>query len=121
MADVIPITIAETVFFRKMIDSLLSDDERHELIDMLAKNPTAGVVIPDTGGLRKMRWAVRGRGKRGGARIIYYFHDHAMPLFLLSVYAKNDKVDLNANEKSTLKCVVEILRSEYASNQGSSP
>jgi hypothetical protein len=57
-------------------------------------NPDVGDIIPETGGVRKLRWSVRGRGKRGGVRVIYYFHSEAFPLFLLTVYTKNQKANL---------------------------
>ncbi len=63
---------------------LMDDEERAELVDYLAYNPTAGLVVPGTGGVRKLRWGLEGRGKRGGARVIYFFHDKDMPLYLLA-------------------------------------
>ena len=78
----------------------------------LASNPTAGVVIRGTGGLRKMRVGLAGRGKRGGARVIYFFHSERMPLYLLAVFAKNERADLTASERAHLKHVVEALVAE---------
>ena len=63
--------------------------ERALLVGYLAHNPLAGDLIPGTGRLRKRRWALEGRGKRGGARMVYYFHNEAMPIFALTAYAKN--------------------------------
>ena len=65
-------TVAETPIFSRQIDKLFSEDEKRELIDYLAENPLAGDEIPGTGGVRKVRFAASGRGKRGGARVIYY-------------------------------------------------
>lgn len=65
-----PMTVVETEPFLKDSDSLLPAASRAELIWFLAMNPDAGDIIPDTGGLRKLRWALPGRGKRGGARVI---------------------------------------------------
>ena len=64
-------TVAETPIFSRQIDKLFSEDEKRELIDYLAENPLAGDEIPGTGGVRKVRFAASGRGKRGGARVIY--------------------------------------------------
>jgi hypothetical protein len=76
----------------------MDDAERAELILYLAYNPTAGDVIPGSGGVRKIRWGLEGRGKRGGARVIYFYYDTEMPLLLLKAYAKNDQADLTKTE-----------------------
>ena len=65
-------TVAETPIFSRQADKLFSGDEKCELIAYLARNPLDGEVLPGTGGVRKLRFASSGRGKRGGARIIYY-------------------------------------------------
>ena len=70
----------------------------------------AGAVIPGTGGLRKVRWAMPGKGKRGGARVIYYHHEADYPLILLAGYAKNEKADLTAAEKKAMGAFVETVR-----------
>ena len=64
----------------------------------LAAHPAAGDLIAGTGGLRKLRWALEGRGKRGGARVIYFLHSEQLPLFLLTAYAKNERADLSVAE-----------------------
>ena len=66
-------TVIETPTFTRQADKLFSEDERREPIDMLAENPLAGDEIPGTGGVRKLRFTTSGRGKRGGARVIYYY------------------------------------------------
>ena len=71
MANV-PMTVVETERFLKDAGSLLSDSERAELVAFVGANPEEGKVIPETGGVRKIRWALPGRGKRGGARVIYF-------------------------------------------------
>lgn len=65
----------------------------------MAENPLAGDEIPGTGGVRKVRFAASGRGKRGGARVIYYYLDDTMPLYALLAYAKNAKNDMTPDEK----------------------
>jgi hypothetical protein len=77
------------------------------LVDFVARNPLAGAVVPGTGGVRKLRWGLRGRGKRGGARIIYYFLNESVPLVLISGYAKNEKATLTADDKALMKRLVE--------------
>ena len=85
----VPITVVETPAFLRAADTVLEEEERTNLILFIGTNPEAGDVIPQTGGVRKLRWAAHGRGKRGGVRVIYYFHSEAVPVFLLDIYAKN--------------------------------
>lgn len=73
----------------------MDSDERGVLVDFLARNPLAGDLIPGAGGVRKLRWGLEGRGKRGGARVVYYYHDDEMPIFALTAYAKNERADLS--------------------------
>ena len=84
------------------------------MVDFVAANPEAGRVIPETGGIRKLRWGAKGKGKRGGARIIYYFHNESMPVFLLSAYTKGEKTDLSTAERNALKKLAPELIREYA-------
>ncbi len=88
-------------------------DERAQLVEHLAYNPTAGTVIPSTGGIRKMRWGLEGRGKRGGARVIYFFHNLEMPLFLLTAYAKNEREDLSHADYASFQQLTRMLVSSY--------
>jgi hypothetical protein len=74
---------------------LMDDEERAGLVNYLAYHPMAGVMVPGSGGVRKLRWGLEGRGKRGGARVIYFYHDVDMPLFLLEAYAKNERENLS--------------------------
>ena len=69
-----PMTVVETARFLKDVKSMMSDSEREELVAFLGSNPAAGEIIPETGGVRKIRWALAGRGKRGGAREIGRAH-----------------------------------------------
>ncbi len=91
----VPISVVETPEFLSTTRKLMSDDERVLLVDYLAHNPTVGDLVSGTGGIRKVRWALEGRGKRGGARVIYFYHDADMPLFALTAYAKNERADLS--------------------------
>jgi hypothetical protein len=83
------------------------------LITHLGLKPESGVVIPGTGGVRKLRWAIPGKGKRGGARVIYYFHNTKMPVFALHIYGKNEKSDVSPAEKRSWKNLVDVLVREY--------
>jgi hypothetical protein len=91
----LPITVVETHEFISSTRKLMDDGEREELVKYLAYNPMAGDVMPGTGGVRKLRWGLEGRGKRGGARVIFFFHDLEMPLYLLTAYAKNEQENLS--------------------------
>lgn len=73
----------------------------------LATNPEAGVVIAGTGGLRKLRWGMPGRGKRGGIRVIYFWHSASDRILLLFVYRKNERSDLTPAQKKLLRGIVE--------------
>ncbi len=104
-----PITVVEMDEFLAATRKLMDDEERADLVDYLAYHPAAGVVIPGAGGVRKMRWGLEGRGKRGGARVIYYYHDVEMPLYLLTAYAKNEREDLDQSEIKTMRKLVPVL------------
>jgi mRNA-degrading endonuclease RelE of RelBE toxin-antitoxin system len=91
--------VVETAEFRHQVSDVLSEAELDALIQFLARNPRTGVVVPGAGGVRKLRWKSKGKGKRGGARVIYYYKSEKIPLYLLSVYGKNRKEDLSALEK----------------------
>jgi len=103
------ITVAETGPFQRKVGRLLSEDEKSELIAYLSMNPNAGVLIQGTGGIRKLRWARGGRGKSGGVRVIYYFHNEELPLYLLTLFGKNEKANISMEEKKLLSKVVRDL------------
>jgi hypothetical protein len=97
------ITIAETPTFIRQAESVWTTDERDTFIDFIARNPEAGDVISETGGVRKVRWAGQGRGKRGGTRVIYFFHDRNTPIYLLLVYAKAVREDISPEAKKMVR------------------
>jgi hypothetical protein len=113
MSDWPPVTVVETPEFLSASRKLLDEDERSKLIDHLARRPDDGNLVPGTGGIRKLRWAVGTRGKRGGARVIYFFHDHDVPLFLLTAYAKNERANLSGAERNMFRKVIKTLVSAY--------
>jgi hypothetical protein len=69
----------------------------------------AGDLVQGTGGIRKLRWGLEGRGKRGGARVIYFYHDDAMPLFALTAYAKNERADLSQQDRNDFRQLTALL------------
>ena len=83
------LTFVETRLFTKLVKDYLSDDEYGALQQALASDPEAGDVIPGSGGVRKLRWRVGGRGKRGGIRVIYYLRLRQGQVWMLTLYAKN--------------------------------
>ena len=111
MTEQVYITVVETRAFIEDAARCLQDDEREELITYIARNPTAGVLIPGTGGVRKIRWRASGRGKRAGARVVYYYHSDRVPLFLLTAYAKGRQTDLSPAQRSAMRrLVAEIVK-----------
>ena len=105
------VTVIETRTFRREAQRLLSDSDILELIVYLSERPGSGVLIKGTGGIRKLRWARGGRGKSAGVRVIYYFHNSENPLYLLSVFGKNEKSSLTQSERNQLAHLVKELRS----------
>lgn len=78
-------------------------------MEYLAARPKAGDLIEGTGGVRKLRWARDGGGKSGGVRVIYYFHSESMPLYLLTMFAKNERANLSKSERNELAGLVDLL------------
>jgi hypothetical protein len=109
----IPMTVVETEEFLRKSKPLLSDEERGELVAFLGMNPEAGKLMAQAGGVRKLRWGLEGRGKRGGARVIYYYHSERLPIFLLSAYSKNEKTNLTKAERNAMNRLVPILVAGY--------
>ena len=103
--------IVETHVFTARIRSLLADEDYRLLQAELVCRPGLGRIVPGTGGLRKMRWAGRGRGKRGGIRVIYYWHVATARLLMLLAYPKNEQDDLTPQQRAALRRIVEA---EYA-------
>jgi len=103
----IHVTLFESHQFSELIEQYLSDDEYADLQMFLAQNPVAGDLIQGTGGFRKLRWGVRGRGKRSGVRIIYYWFENESEIWFLTLYAKNEVTDLSPNERKILKQMID--------------
>lgn len=102
-------TIAELPQYIKRAERLLSERQRQEVIDFLAENPDSGVLIRGTGGIRKLRWGREGMGKSGGVRVIYYYHNEAIPLYLLTVFGKGEKSTLSKAEEHELTALAKVL------------
>ena len=94
-----PVSVTELPGYRRRADELLAADEQDAVVDLIAYDPTRGDLIPGSGGLRKLRVGLSGSGKRGGARVIYYFYNEDVPVLLMAIYAKNEKADLSDRDK----------------------
>ncbi|HEV2100409.1 MAG TPA: addiction module toxin RelE [Stellaceae bacterium] len=105
-----PVTVAETPTFIRQAADLWSDEELSNFVDFIARNPEVGELIPGSGGVRKIRWTRRGMGKRSGVRIVYFYHDLGMPLYLLMIYAKARRDDLSPDAKRTVEGLVARLK-----------
>jgi hypothetical protein len=100
------VELIETPTFTRQVQEALSDDEYRAFQLHLLLRPDAGDLIPGTDGLRKVRWRLRDRGKRGGARVIYYWKSAAGQIFLLYLYAKNVRSDMSPRELRILRNLV---------------
>jgi len=99
--------IVETSVFTRQVSIALNDEEYHRLQVVLANRPDAGALIPGGGGLRKIRWGAKGRGKRGGVRLIYYWAVRHDKLLLLYIYPKNERENLTPHQIRMLRRIVE--------------
>lgn len=108
-----PLSIAETASFIADAKKLFTEEELAALKFAVAVDPVAGDVIEGTGGIRKLRVPLPGRGKSGGARLIYFYRNDQMPIFFLAAYAKSEQINISAGERRTMKKLVEQLVREY--------
>jgi hypothetical protein len=109
----IPITVVELPLFQRLARDVWDNAEREAFVDFIARNPEAGDVIPATSGVRKVRWRRQASGKRGGARVIYFYHDPQMPLFLILAYAKAEREDMTPDQMKQVRALAAVLRQEY--------
>lgn len=107
-------TVIETPdFLKDAQDAGLSEEERQEIIDFIAENPRTGDEMAGTGGARKVRFAAKGKGKSGGVRVITFYSGDDIPVFLLNVFAKGDKVNLTQAERNDLKKILGRVANAY--------
>jgi hypothetical protein len=107
------LTVVETREFQQRAATRMSEAERQAFITFIAGHPEDGVRMAGTGGVRKSRWGIGARGKSGGVRVIYYYHSPCLPLFLLTVFAKNEQDNLSQRAKNTLRRLVTELVTTY--------
>jgi hypothetical protein len=96
-------SFVETKLFTRLVGDYLSDDEYLRLQAALAEAPESGAVVPGSGGVRKLRWAQPGRGKRGGIRVIYYAKTREGVIWMLTIYAKNEEENIPAHVLRKIK------------------
>lgn len=99
--------IIETSVFTRRLPELLSDEEYRKLQTALVNRPDSGALIVGSGGLRKVRWVLKGGGKRGGVRVIYYWAVARQQLLMLLIYPKNERDDLVPEQLKVLRKIVE--------------
>jgi len=109
-------TVCETPWFRRdAADAGMSEEEVATLVATLAANPQAGDEMAGTGGCRKVRVAGRGKGKSGGYRTITFFSGNLLPVFLITVFSKGERVNLSQRERNELKKLTQMLTETYQS------
>ena len=113
MGDALEITVLAWPRFRSDAVKLIGEDGIETVAEYLAEHPNAGNVIPGSGGIRKLRWAAKGKGKRGGARVIYLYLVVAARIYLLRCYAKNAQTDLSADERKQLRQIAAHLKGAH--------
>jgi hypothetical protein len=96
---------------------VLGANARDDIVTMLASDPTCGELIKKGGGIRKLRVGIEGRGKRGGGRVIYFYHDGTLPIFALAFFAKNERADLSDKERNALAAFVKNLVKTYGARR----
>lgn len=107
--------VAETPTFTRQADKLFSSAEKAHVIDFIAANPQAGAIIPGTGGVRKVRVPASGRGKRGGARIVYYWFDDGAPIYALLAYAKAVRADMTPDQRKAVAAFAVAIKAQHRS------
>jgi len=96
-------SFVESKLFTRLVGDYLSDDEYAELQVALAEAPERGAIVRGSGGVRKLRWAQPGRGKRGGIRVIYYAKTREGVIWMLTIYAKNEEQNIPAHVLRKIK------------------
>ena len=107
------VSVVETPSYQARAQKLLTPQEQERIVETIARDPTCGVIMKGTGGVRKVRVAIGERGKSGGVRVVYFFHGEDVPIFLLTLFAKNEKDNLSMAERNQLAAFVEELKKHF--------
>jgi len=111
---IIPQVVVETPEFIRQAKICMDDELRESFISHIAVNPLQGELVVGTGGIRKIRWAADAhQGKRGGVRVLYYYHNQSIPIFLFTVYGKSKKANLTQAERNVLKTIISKIVQSY--------
>ena len=105
-----PVTVCEMELFVRQAATIWDDEEREAFVDYIARNPEVGDIIPGSGGVRKIRWRRAGTGRRGGARVIYFYYRADAPLYLLMIYAKSDQADISPDAQRAVQALAARLK-----------
>ena len=108
-------TVVETPTYLAIANKLFSEEERADIVAMLAADPECGDLIRGTGGFRKVRVSRKGMGKSAGARVVYIWRNQRFPVFLITVFAKNQKENLSMAERNTLRKRANSIFETYGS------
>jgi len=108
-------TVVEMPSYLKTAEAIFTVDQRAAIVAMVAADPECGEVMQGTGGFRKARVARSGMGKRGGARLVYIFRNETFPIFLITVYPKNEKDNLTKQERNILAKRADEIFAKYRS------
>lgn len=118
LETIMPHVVVETASYQNAVKNIWDDDEQSDFKNYIATHPYAGDIISGTNGIRKIRWHSSGRGKRGGARVIYYIYDDNNPLYLLFAYPKNVQADLSNTDKKAFATLVTQLKNIFREKKG---
>ena len=110
-------TVVETPRFAADAARLFTDEEREEIIELVANDPHCDAVVPGGESIRKVRMGFGGHGKRGGARVMYIFGGDDVPVFLLAAFAKSEKEDLSRGELLAMAKAVKVILANYRRKQ----
>jgi hypothetical protein len=109
------VSVIETDSYLSKAEKIMSAAEQESVVSIISATPTLGDVIPGSGGLRKLRIPLQGRGKRGGGRVIYWFYNEGYPAILMWAFAKNEASDLSPTQKKLLATAAETFTTQFRS------